>query len=98
MLGIGGTAAIADDQELVARAKRCDDSRRNLARGGEQSRVLRRSLQCCERSFKMRGDRVFQILLQDAPSGLQSLSLVMIAPQLRKLASSTRNARPGLGH
>src|SRR5260370_20777728 len=44
----------------------------------------------------MRGDRVFQILLQDTPSGLQSLSLVMIASQLRKLARSTRNARPGL--
>jgi hypothetical protein len=33
----------------------------------------------------MRGDRVVQILLQDAPSGLQSVSLVMIASQQRKL-------------
>ena len=37
MLGVGGAAAIADDQELVARAQRGDDDSRDFPRGGEQA-------------------------------------------------------------
>ena len=59
MLGVGGAAAIADDQELVAGAQRRDDDGCDLARGGEQCRILRRSREAGERLLKMRGDRIF---------------------------------------
>ena len=49
MLGVGGAAAIADDQELVGRAQRRDDDSRDLARGGEHRRILRRALKGGER-------------------------------------------------
>ena len=58
MLGVGGAAAIADDQKLVAGAQRRDDGVGDLARGGEQRRILRRALERCERSLKMGCDRI----------------------------------------
>src|ERR1700716_3890059 len=44
----------------------------------------------------MGSDRVFRILAQETPSGLQFASVVMIASRARKLAMSMRNACPGL--
>src|SRR5260370_24118200 len=93
MLGVGGAAAIADDQELVACSQRRDHRRRDSARGGEQRRIVVRTLEGGERKFQMSSDR---ILAQDAPSGLQFSSLVMIASRLRKRAMSLRNACSGL--
>ena len=49
MLGVGGAAAIADDQELVACAQRADDDFSDFPRGREQACVLRRALKRCER-------------------------------------------------
>jgi hypothetical protein len=48
VLGIGGAAAIADDQQLVARAKCDDDRRRRFARDIEQCFILRRALKRCQ--------------------------------------------------
>ena len=68
MLGVGGAAAIADDQEFSVRAQRRNDDFRDLARGGEQRRVLRRTLEGGERKLQMGSD---QVLAQNAPSGLR---------------------------
>jgi hypothetical protein len=71
-------------------AQRRDDDGCDLARGGEQCCILRRSREACERLLEMRGDRIsrflFGFLAQGAPSGWQLKSLVMITPRQRKLA------------
>jgi hypothetical protein len=67
VLGVGGAAAIADDQELVAGAKCGDDDGRDRARGGEQRRILRRAREAGERLLEMRGDRISGFFVQDAP-------------------------------
>ena len=56
VLGVGGAAAIADDQQLVAGTQRRDDRRRDFTRDIEQRCVARRALQCCERYFEMSCD------------------------------------------
>ena len=45
VLGVGGAAAIADDQQLVAGTQCRDDRRRDFARDVEQRRIARRALQ-----------------------------------------------------
>ena len=67
MLGVGGAAAIADDQQLVASAKRADDDFGDFPSRREQARILRRALKRCARKLQMGSDRVFGILAQATP-------------------------------
>jgi len=80
MLGVGGAAAIADDQELVARAQRRDDDGCYAARGGEQRRIaVARPRAASERS-KWAAIGSVESLLKKTPSVLQAAPLVMIGP------------------
>src|SRR5580700_2314061 len=73
MLGVGGAAAVADDQEPITCAQRRDDGFSDFACGSKQRRVLRRQLKGGERKPQMGADRVFRFLAQNVPSGLQVL-------------------------
>jgi len=92
MLGVGGAAAIADDQELVAGAQRRGDDGGDLARGGEQSRILGRSREpasdCskCAAIGSLAPASDFDSWLKAHHQGLQLVSLVMIASRQRKRA------------
>jgi hypothetical protein len=92
MLGIGGAAAVAHNQQLVAGAQRGDDRSGGVARNVEQSCVARSALKGAERSFQMDGDR---IPAHKAPSVLKDATVVLTAPPQSKvdaMATLTFNA------
>src|SRR5579859_1823182 len=98
MLGVGGAAAVARDQELVAAAQGRRDGFGNFARHREQAGVEACALKRLARKRQMRGNRVFWSRAQASPSMLDS-SLVMIGRKLCKLTSSlTRSASDQLHH
>src|ERR1700676_2406968 len=81
VLGVGGTTAIADQQQLVAGQQRADDRMRDRVRSRQQRCIARCAIQRGERSFKVDCDR---ILAQGAPLWLQTVAVVTMAPLVRK--------------
>src|ERR1700684_1029880 len=72
MLGVGGGAAVARDQKLVAGAQAASNDVGDLSRRVEQVCVPARALKRVARKRKMRGNRVFRNRAQASPFWLRS--------------------------
>src|SRR6185437_1639929 len=95
VLCVAGAAAVADEQELVAGAKRRNRDVGDCPRGREHRGIPRRALERSERLLEMNADEVFRILAHDHDSFGDGSWNALVMTQLRRRKRAIINARSG---